>query len=59
MQCPSVKKLKSFQIKGQVHRHSTRGNSLNVPPVKTTTYDSNSVTICAMRLKQSSKFSRG
>ena len=30
------------------HRHNTRENYLNVPPVKTTTYGFNSVTLCAI-----------
>ena len=38
-----------FTLKTEQHRHNTRGNSLNVPPVKTTTYGSNSVTSCAIR----------
>ena len=36
-----------FALKTKQHRHNTRENSLNVPPVKTTTYGSNSVTRCA------------
>ena len=31
------------------HQHNMRGNSLNVPPMKTTTCGSNSVTCCAIR----------
>ena len=38
-----------FTLKTEQHRHKTRGNSLNVSPVKTTTYGSNSVTCCAIR----------
>ena len=38
-----------FTLKTEQHRHNTRGNSLNVPPVKTTTYGSDSVTCCAIR----------
>ena len=38
-----------FTLKAEQHRHNTRENSLNVPPVKTTTYGSNSVTRCAVR----------
>ena len=36
-----------FTLKTEQHRHNKRGNSLNIPPVKTTTYDgSMSVTCC-------------
>ena len=38
-----------FILKTELHRHNTRGNSLNVPPVKATTYGSNSVTYCTIR----------
>ena len=38
-----------FTLKMEQHRQNTSGNSLNVPPVKATTYCSNSVTCCAIR----------
>ena len=31
-----------FTLKAEQHQHYTRGSKLNVPPVKTTTYRSNS-----------------
>ena len=38
-----------FTLKVEQHQRNTSGNSLNVPPVKTTTYRSNSVTCFAIR----------
>ena len=51
--CASENLPKSFHtfctVKSEQHRRNTKENSGNVPPVKTTTYRSNSVTICAIR----------
>ena len=38
-----------FTPNTEQHRHNTRENSLNVPPVKITTHGSNSVTHCEIR----------
>ena len=38
-----------FTLKTEQHQHNTRGNSLNIPPVKTITYGSNLVTCWAIR----------
>ena len=38
-----------FTLKMEQHQHNTRGNSLNIPPVKTTTYGFNSVTCSGIR----------
>ena len=38
-----------FTLKTEQHQHYTRESNLNVPPVKTKTYDSNSVKLCAIR----------
>ena len=39
---------KNFISKTRQHLHNTRGNSLDVLQVKTTTYDSNSFTLYAI-----------
>ena len=38
-----------FSLRKEQHRHNTKKNSQNVPPVKTATYGSNSVKCCAIR----------